>query len=408
MTFDITESNTGHKSAACISVQLLLNRPLLWSGCRHHIGEVILSHVFQDLQIETSQSPDITVFSKFRTNFRKLPQTCSLLNLSRFDKSIYSPEACQFLEDNIHQVLHAANVGMNRKRDDCREFAELCLLFLNSAEIDKTVKFKKPGAVHRARWLAKLLYSIKMCLLQKQIEELPRGTITAPNQMKKIQEFVIFVTTIYSHWWMTCTSAVDASWNDLQLYHRVLRYELVNLQVTKSAIRALNRHLWYLTSEMVTLALFSNNVPNEVRRQLADRLLALKPSSKSNNNNLPQNRFGTGFGKPKFPTNISLSTTLADLAGPDSWFTFDILHMNSDFLKEDVTSWSSLASYQQSLENTLAINVVNDSAERCIKFSSNFLHAVKMEDQYQNILQVVDRDRIQHPNIRTRRTKKQL
>jgi hypothetical protein len=48
VTSDTTTSNTGHVSAACISIQQKLNKPLLWSGCRHHLGEVLLSHVFDD------------------------------------------------------------------------------------------------------------------------------------------------------------------------------------------------------------------------------------------------------------------------------------------------------------------------------------------------------------------------
>ena len=56
MTFDTTTSNTGHVSAACVTIQQRLDKALLWSGCRHHIGEVVLLHVFEDLKIETSRS----------------------------------------------------------------------------------------------------------------------------------------------------------------------------------------------------------------------------------------------------------------------------------------------------------------------------------------------------------------
>ena len=52
MTFDTTSSNTGHLTAACIAIQDKLQRAVLWSGCRHHISEVLLLHVFADLKIE--------------------------------------------------------------------------------------------------------------------------------------------------------------------------------------------------------------------------------------------------------------------------------------------------------------------------------------------------------------------
>ena len=54
MTFDTTASNTDHISAAFVTIQQRLGKALLWSVCRHHIGEVVLSHVFEDLKIETS------------------------------------------------------------------------------------------------------------------------------------------------------------------------------------------------------------------------------------------------------------------------------------------------------------------------------------------------------------------
>jgi len=42
MPFDTTSSNTGHVSAAYISIQKATNKALLWTACRHHVGEIIL------------------------------------------------------------------------------------------------------------------------------------------------------------------------------------------------------------------------------------------------------------------------------------------------------------------------------------------------------------------------------
>ena len=64
MVFDTTASNTGHKTAGCIQVQISLNKPLLWFACRHHIGEIILTHVWTSLKIEVSKSPSITLFER--------------------------------------------------------------------------------------------------------------------------------------------------------------------------------------------------------------------------------------------------------------------------------------------------------------------------------------------------------
>jgi len=181
----------------------------------------------------------------------------------------------------------------------------------------------------------------------------------------------------------------------------MLEYAVISPEISQSAIHAFKLHLWYLTTEMVPLALWSNKVPAADRRALADSLLAVKPS---NALMTPQNRFGTGFGKPRFPNEaITVSTTLADLVGADSWFIFNGLELDSEFLIHDVADWSNSASYNSSLLNLNAINVVNDCAERGVKLSSDFLASSKGEGHYQNVLQVVEKDRRRQPDLRKRK-----
>ena len=76
------------------------------------------------------------------------------------------------------------------------------------------------------------------------------------------------------------------------------------------------------------------------------------------------NRYGTGFGKPRFPENVTQTTTLADLAAKDSWLAMNNLQIDGQFLTDDVDTWSQSQAYQSSLRNVLVVNVVNDSAER--------------------------------------------
>jgi hypothetical protein len=248
--------------------------------------------------------------------------------------------------------------------------------------------------------MAKLIYSIKICLFEQQIQELPRGTIATAQQTSKVRDFANFVTLVYSAWWMTCNSETDAPWNDLQFYKSLLAYDAVHPEISQSAIQAFKLHLWYLTTEMVPLALWSNKVPVDTRRALADSLLAAKPDNAVTN---PQQKFGTGFGKPRFPTDVPMSTTLADLVGPDSWFMFHVLELNSEFLTNDVADWSSSASFNASLVNLNAMNVVNDCAERGVKLSSDFLASSKGEEHYQNVLQVVEQDRHRQSDLRKRK-----
>jgi hypothetical protein len=189
------------------------------------------------------------------------------------------------------EVLQKAQSELSVRRDDNLEYCAVRVVF-RWCRRSQDVHLQQTGALHKARWMAKLLYSIKICLLEQHTAKLPPSTITTTCQVAKIQDFVNFATLIYSASWMLCKSAVDASWHDLKLIHNLLAYEAVNSAVAKSALRAFKLHFWYLTAEMVPLALFSELVPTAERRALADKLLTVKPVTAPLK---PAPRCGTGF-----------------------------------------------------------------------------------------------------------------
>lgn len=361
---------------------------------------MILTQIFNDLNIEASRSAEYTVFSRFKKNFDTLPHG-SNETLSVFDKSLLANDA-ETLSTITHwqeNTVAVAEALVHHQREDYKEFTELCLLYLDNGDNSRSFNFRRPGAVHKARWMAKVLYAIKMVLLENQISLLPRGTITTSTQPQKLRSFVTFVCLVYSRWWMTSSSAVDAPWHDICLYQDLVKYAQVNPGISASALKALNRHLWYLCSEMIPVALFSDIVPKDELQYLAEKLLMIQPGDDVT---IPRNRFGTGFGKPKFPT-ISSTTRLGDLVTEDSWFIFRLLEMDTEFLIHDVQAWPGRPSFLEAKAKTIALNVVNDSAERGVKLSSDFLDTARSEEHYQNILQVVEADRKQMPSLRKRK-----
>ena len=107
MMFDTAASNTGSVTAACVSIQQKLGKALLWSACRHHVGEIILTHVFQDLQIETSKAPEVTLFSRFRKHFDLLPHT-SDRPMSKLDTGSFTGAAKNVITVLKGEVLQKA------------------------------------------------------------------------------------------------------------------------------------------------------------------------------------------------------------------------------------------------------------------------------------------------------------
>ena len=142
MTFDATSSNTGHVSAAYISMQQVTSKALLLTACRHHIGEIILTHAFNGLDIKTSRSPDTAVFVRFQKHYESLEQ--NELHVTNFAKMTGNGKqlATQLSEEPVLQCLKKWDFC----RDNYKEVIELSLIFLN-AESDVT-KFKKPGELH--------------------------------------------------------------------------------------------------------------------------------------------------------------------------------------------------------------------------------------------------------------------
>jgi hypothetical protein len=268
MVFDTTSANTGHKTAACISIQRDLDKPLLWLACRHHIGEVLLDHVWNQLAVEVSKSPEVTVFTRFKSKWDQLSYNdMSNLSFPVINEDILGEKKLQIIA-MCKELLAEQFV-----RCDYKELVELTLLYLSGDGNDTT--FNRPGALHKARWMAKLLYSLKIVLLSDKIEdELPKGSVFASGQLKKIQTFVKFCVFVYVPWWLTSPNSAAAPHNDMMLIKGLSDYSVVDRKSTDAARKAFSNHMWYLTQELVPLSLFSSDIDKQTKEGIAAKLLS--------------------------------------------------------------------------------------------------------------------------------------
>ena len=65
--------------------------------------------------------------------------------------------------------------------------------------------------------------------------------------------------------------------------------------------------------------------------------------------------------------------------------------------------WNKEESYIKAADKVRKINVINDSAERGVKLSQDFLNIAKGEEHYQNVLQVVEDSRVKRSSYRKRK-----
>ena len=84
-------------------------------------------------------------------------------------------------------------------------------------------------------------------------------TGTTSEYLEQLQRFSEFVVVYYWSHWFQSPLAAEAAFNDFQFYKKMLECETIPKvkQVADTVIQILNRHLWYLTEELVPFSLCS-------------------------------------------------------------------------------------------------------------------------------------------------------
>jgi hypothetical protein len=189
--------------------------------------EVLLADIFQVCLRSPSTGPDILIFKRFREKWSDLNH--DIFKQRTVPLIIVSDQVKEFILEHCNKSY---------PREDYREF--ICLAGL-MVGLDVKANIRKPGALHRARWMAKAIYSLKIELLFNGNEQ------TFPLtgcEFQGVQRFNRFVVTIYIQSWFTSRLVVDAPINDLLLIQRLKVYDDDALKST--GLKMMKRHSWYL------------------------------------------------------------------------------------------------------------------------------------------------------------------
>ncbi len=370
MCFDTTASNTGLQAGACVLLEKKLGRDLISLACRHHIMELIVAKVFDSL-MGPSSGPNIKLFQRFRDCW------CSI------DKSTYeSGMGVDFIASALNPVRDELinfiqkQLAIFHPRDDYRELLQLSLLFLG-ANCSPDVNVLAPGAFHRARWMAKLIYSLKVFLFRGQFK-------TTARELSSLGHFNNFVLKVYLYSWFTCQCATSAPQHDLQLLQRLESYKETNEAVAKAAIKSFSGHLWYLSEILVGLALFDNDVSAEMKSAMVAALDKITTSH-------PPRRIAF--------TPTLYQSQLSDFVSHQTRQLFTALDIPQDFLTKSPDQWNSDHDYIAAQQKLRSLKVVNDAAERGVALIQTFNGVLtNQEEQKQFLLQVVEKHRCDFPN----------
>jgi hypothetical protein len=373
LCFDTTASNTGIHTGAITVIQKAFDKRLLFLACRHHILEIIAAAVFDLFFV--SSGPQIAIFSRFKEEWSQLDLTqyapvdkeshaCFLTTDEKQWLEQYRNEVISFLKEQLQQE--------KQPRHDYLEFIKLTLLTLGES-LGSETGFSPPGAYHRARWMAKGIYVLKMFCFREQFH------LTA-HELQALKRLCLFTITIYVQAWFKAPLSRDAPVNDLNLLHILEAYVTVDKRVAETALAKQKNHLWYLSEDLVGLSIFSDLVEPQEKRNIIAAFK--KPERKKDLRRV--NAKSTNF----------TSKSLSDFATKRSLNLFKALKIPVALLNCDPGAWEQHEDYKLARGKVSSMRVVNDCAERAVKLATDVnLKLTKDEEQQQLVYQVVEHHR---------------
>lgn len=324
-----------------------------------------------------TSGPDMAFFKRFRETWTKL------------NKKVYITGSNEVPDDVRSTILGFLEYHLStqkQQRDDYRELLEVTMIFLGG--IPKNgISFRTPGAVSHARWMAKAIYAFKIYLFQDQFQ-LSRGE---KNSLRRI---CIFLARVYVRAWFLSSEAIKAPYHDFLFMRQLINYQDIDPEISKAAAKKISNHLWYLAPETVALSIFDDNVPTEVKANIAQVMLEADKGEEEEEETNQLKRYILHQNDFSSFTNIEFSSFITP--GTKTFFTrFSI---STDFLDKDPSTWKDDPGYKSGLEKLEKAVVVNDVAERGVKLIQDYNNILtKDETEKQFVLQIVTENRKTYP-----------
>ena len=380
--FDTTASNTGPYSGAAIRLNFLQDKPVFYLACRHHMIDLLAKNTYTKV-MGYDPSPDVAIFKRMKDVFPNIDTQGSFMV---FD--VDNKEELIELFTNILTKLNAN--GELFVREDYRELCEISLVMCGGSLPDgKVMRWRAPGAAHKARFMAFGLCSLKILAFSHLQEvrdrcfskKVKKGLIFEADTLQNLWRWGQYAIKYYVPSFLLATLGRDAPSNDLNLFKATIQYREVDEELADSALDTLSRHRWYLTGEVVPFSLFSDNVNEDEKRRIAARLLST------------QREETVSLGLPNFPV-VTETTELWDLVTPASWKFFDILKSDPNWLTQNVSEWERSPDYRQLKSFVSTVKTVNDGCERAVALATDYARILtKDASMRRKILQVVEANR---------------
>jgi len=211
------------------------------------------------------------------------------------------------------------------------------------------IHFSPPGAYHRARWMAKGIYCLKIYLFREQFK-------LTSQELQALRRDCLFNLTIYVKAWLSAPRSYDEQLNDLCLLHSLESYAEIDSQVSEVALRKMRGHLWYLSEDLLGLA-FSDRVSDSEKQAMVD---ALKK---------PKLHKDVRRVDPKSVT-VFQTMTLSNIVTENLLHLFMAMRTDPACITGNPSAWCQCAEYASAKQIT-GLKVINDCAERAVKLTTD-------------------------------------
>lgn len=231
--------------------------------------------------------------------------------------------------------------------------------------------FRKPGAISKARWMAKCIYALKIWMFGKQLR-------ISPGNEQNLLKFCRFIVSIHVKHWFMARVATQAPANDLELIKAMARSTEPHI---RAGFEKFSNHLWYLSETSVCLSLFDSNISIKEKGKIVQAILFKDgPTETSPRAKVTSAKKVLSMNLPDFACRLSLRF-------------FEITGIDTGFLHDDPKNWTSNTEYLKGESIAKNLQVVNDAAERGVQLLKSFLKTVRKvtvnEKQWQYLLLVV-------------------
>ena len=132
-----------------------------------------------------SSGPEILLFKRFKSYWRNIA-------ISDYKHGVKVLDISEALLNTSNSVKNFVlkQLELTHQRDDNRELLELTMLFLGGVP-RHGVQFMKPGAMHRARFMSRLIYALKIFVFRDA------GFKQSERELNSLGEFCTFGVGVY-------------------------------------------------------------------------------------------------------------------------------------------------------------------------------------------------------------------